>query len=120
MSVETDLDLFGFNNYQNIKTNKFLKYDSFSIMNNIMEDDIYIMGDSFCEVSLELSDRALIERRTYTKLVDILSNIGGFMQVIYSFLRIISSFSAHILYETSLVNTVIPGVIRQRFRQSNI
>ena len=79
VNVETDLDLFGFNNYQNIKTNKFLKYDSFSIMSNIIEDDIYIMGDSFYEVSLELSDRALIERRTYTKLFDILSNIGGFM-----------------------------------------
>ena len=75
-------------------------------MSNIIEDDIYIMGDSFYEVSLELSDRALIERRTYTKLVDILSNIGGFMQFIYSFLRIISSFSVHILYETSLVNNL--------------
>ena len=115
VNVETDLDLFGFNNYQNIKTNKFLKYDSFSIMSNIIEDDIYIMGDSFCEVSLELSDRALIERRTYTKLVDILSNIGGFMQVIYSFLRIISSFSAHILYETSLVNNLFEFNLDKKF-----
>ena len=78
------------------------------------------MGDSFCDVSLKLSDRALIERRTYTKLVDILSNIEGFMQVIYSFLRIISSFSAYILYETSLVNTVILGVVCEWFRQSKI
>ena len=68
------------------------------------------MGGSFCDVSLELSDRALIERRTYTKLVDILSNIRGFIQVIYSFLRIISSFSIHILYETSLVNIAILGL----------
>ena len=104
--VETDLDFFGLNSFQTIKTNKFLKYDSISIMSNIIENDIYITGESFCDVTFKLSDKVLTQKRTYTKLVDILSNIEGFMQVIYSFLRIISSFSAHILYEISLVNNL--------------
>ena len=106
VNVETDQDFFGLEDFQNINKKQFLKYDSFSIMSNIIEDNIYETGQSFCNVTLKLSDKVLTQKRTYTKLVDILGNIGGFMQVIYCLLRIISSFSTHILYEKSLVNNL--------------
>ena len=73
-------------------------------MSSIIENDIYETGESFCNVTLKLSDKVLKEKRTYTKLVDILGNVGGFMQVIYTFFRVISSFSTNILYQLSLVN----------------
>ena len=57
-------------------------------------------------MKIKLSDKVLTQKRTYTKLVEILGNIGGFMQVVYSLLRIISSFSTTILYEASLVNNL--------------
>lgn len=75
-------------------------------MSSIIENDIYVTGQSFCDVTLKLSDKVLTQKRTYTKLVEILGNIGGFMQVVYSLLRIISSFSTTILYEASLVNNL--------------
>ena len=106
VNVETDQDYFGLDDFQNVNKKQFLKYDSVSIMSNIIEDDIYETGQSFCNVTLKLSDKVLTQKRTYTKLIDILGNIGGFMQVIYSLLRIISSFSTHILYEKSLVNNL--------------
>ena len=104
VNLETDMDIFGFENFQKIEKETFLKYDYTSTMSNIIENDIYETGESFCNVTIKLSDKVLTEKRVYTKLVEILGNVGGFMQIIYSLFRIISSFSTKILYQLSLVN----------------
>jgi len=104
VNIETETDFIGFNNLHSFKTETFLKYDSISILSNFAERNIYETGESFCEISLKLSDKVLIQRRTYTKLLEILGNIGGLMEVLFSVFRIISSFPTKILYEEALVN----------------
>ena len=104
VNLETDVDLFGFENFQKVEKKTVLKYDYSSIMTNIIENDVYETGESFCNVTLKLSDKVLTEKRTYTKLIEILGNVGGFMQVLYTLLRIMSSSSIKILYHLSLVN----------------
>ena len=106
INIETETDYLGFNNFHSFKTETFLKYDSVSILSNIAEKDIYETGDSFCDVSLKLSDKVLTQRRTYTKLLEILGNIGGLMEVLFSLFRIISSYPTKILYEEALVNNL--------------
>jgi hypothetical protein len=108
VKIETDLDMFGIENFKYMKRNEFLKYDSLSVMSNIMEKDIYDTEKevSFCDVTLKLSDKLLIQKRTFTKFTEILGNIGGFMQIVFSFLKIICYFSTRILYEISLVNNL--------------
>jgi hypothetical protein len=75
-------------------------------MNNIIENNIYKTGESFCDFSLKLSENIRVERRTYSELITILGEVGGLMQVIFTFLSLISSLSANILYEISLVNNI--------------
>ena len=104
VNIETETDFIGFNHFHSFKTETFLKYDSISILSNFAERNIYETGESFCEVSLKLSDKVLTQRRTYTKLLEILGNIGGLMEVVFSVFRIISSFPTKILYEEALVN----------------
>ena len=106
VNIETETDFLGLNNFLSFKSEKFLKYDSVSILSNYVERNIYETGDSFCDVSLKLSDKILTQRRTYTKLLEILGNIGGLMEVLFSFLSIISSFPTKILYEEALVNNL--------------
>ena len=106
VNIETETDFLGFNDYNSFKSEKFLKYESESILSNFVERNIYETGDSFCDVTLKLSNKVLTQRRTYTKLLEILGNIGGLMQVLFSFLRIISSFPTQILYEEALVNNL--------------
>jgi hypothetical protein len=108
VKIETDLDFLGLENLKYMKRNEYLKYDSLSVMSNIMEKDIYDTDTevSFCDVTLKLSDKLLIQKRTFTKFAEILGNIGGFMQIVFSFLKIICYFSTHILYEISLVNNL--------------
>ena len=104
VDIQTDLDWLGFDEIQNIKSEKHLKYDETFIMSNVVEDDIYKTGDPLCDVTLKLSDEVRTQRRIYTKFVTILGDVGGFMEVMFTLFRIVSSFSVDILYEISLVN----------------
>ena len=104
VDIETDLDLLGFSDFQNVRTEKYLKYNSLIQMTNILENDLYETGESFCNITIKLSEKVLTERRRYTKLIEVMRDVGGFMEVILSVFKIVSLFSTNILYEKSLVN----------------
>ena len=106
VNIETDTDIIGFTDFQSFKSEKVLKYDSISIMSNIIDNNIYETGESFCDITLKLSKNILTQKRTYIKLFDILGNIGGLMEVIFSLLKLVSSFSTKIIYEESLINNL--------------
>ena len=71
---------------------------------NILYNDLYETGESFCNVTMKLTERMLTEKRWYTKLIEVLRDVGGFMEVMLFIFKIVSFFSANILYEKSLVN----------------
>jgi hypothetical protein len=73
-------------------------------MTNILENDLYETGESFCNITIKLTEKVLTERRRYTKLIEVMRDVGGFMEVILSVFKIVSLFSTNILYEKSLVN----------------
>jgi len=104
--IETDLDFIGLDEIENIRREDYLKYDEMVIMNNFLETNIYETGESFCDVTIKLSDNVRTERRVYTKLITILGDVGGVMEVVFTLFRIMCSFSVDILYDISLVNSV--------------
>jgi hypothetical protein len=55
VNIETDLDWFGFDEIENIKSEIYLKYDETVIMSNLIENDIYETGEAFCDVTFKLS-----------------------------------------------------------------
>ena len=106
VNIETDLDILGFSEFQQVKSQKYLKYDSTIQMANLLEEDIYETGISFCNVTIKLSEKILTEKRRYTKLIEVLRDVGGFTEVILNVFQIISYFSSNILYELSLINNL--------------
>ena len=106
VNIETDLEFLGFSDFYLVRTNKYLKYDSIIQMTNLIETDIYDTGESFCDVTIKLTDKVLTEKRRYTKLIEVLRDVGGFMEVMLSIFKIISHFSSNIIYEKSLVNNL--------------
>ena len=106
VNIETDLDFIGFDEFENIKTDTFIKYDEMIIMSNIIETNIYETGESFCDFTIKLSENIRVERRTYTKLITILGDVGGLMEVVFTLFRVFCSLSADILYDISLVNNL--------------
>ena len=106
VNIETNLDFIGLDDYENINSESYLKYDEMVVMSNFLETDIYETGESFCDVTIKLSDNVRTERREYTKLMTILGDVGGLMEVLLSLFRIMCSFSVDILYDISLVNNL--------------
>ena len=82
VNIETDMDWIGFDEFENFKSEKYLKYDKMSIMSNIIEENIYETGESFCDITIKLSENVRTERRIYTKLITVLGDVGGLMEVI--------------------------------------
>ena len=106
VDIETDMDWIGFDEFENFKSELYLKYDEMEIMSNIIEENVYETGGSLCDITIKLSENVRTERRTYTKLISILGDVGGLMEVVFTIFRIISSFSVDTLYEISLVNNL--------------
>ena len=103
INIETDEDILGFEALQEIKKEKFIKYDQSVILSSV-KPDIFLTGDAICDVTIALSEKELTQKRTYPKLIEVLGDVGGLMEVFFSFFRIISSFLTDTLYEISLVN----------------
>ena len=106
VNIETDEDIFGFDFYSKIKKEKYIKYDQSIIISSLKDYDIFETGDPICDVSIQLSEQELTQKRTYPKLLEVLGDVGGLMEILFSFLKIISSFLTETLYEQSLVNNL--------------
>ena len=104
--IETDTDYLGFEALRNIDIKKYLKYEIPTIVNRVNDVTDYIIGQPLCDVSIQLSEQILTINRTYTKLVEVLGDVGGLMEIIFSFFNIICSLITKILYEKSLVNNL--------------
>ena len=74
---------------------------------NPREKDIYDEnGDPLCSVIIQLAGKVLTQKRTYPKIIDALGEVGGCMEVVYSFLKVILILITDILYDVSLVNNL--------------
>ena len=102
--VETDVDFIGFELFKNIQTKTFFKYDGTFILPSINTVDLTDPTKAYCHISIQLTEQILTLKRTNTKLTEVLGEVGGLMEVVFSLFRIISSFLTDNLYEQSLVN----------------
>ena len=106
VNIITDVDLLGFSEFEDVKNKKYLKYDSSIQMTNILEEDIYETGQSFCDVTIKLSEKVLTQKRRYTKFTEVLRDVGGLTEVVLSIIYIIIFFSSKVSYDLSLVNNL--------------
>ena len=61
-------------------------------------------GEALCNIQLQLTEQMISIDRTYTKLIDVLGDVGGLMEFVFSFFKIISIFITEALYEKGLIN----------------
>lgn len=99
---------------QNINIQKYLQYrqtiDSFSFAN---EDGIK-NGKEFCIAQLRLDDNIFIQKRAYTKISEICSRIGGYMQLLYAAFSLISIFINKITNEVKIINSIFKFNIKKK------
>ena len=106
--LETEENIIGFEALSNIKTEMYLKYDhawvisSPNIYGNYKEEKGKFAP--MTNIRIQLANKVLTLKRYYVQLIDVLGDVGGLMEVIYSLFNILSSIVVGILYEESLVN----------------
>jgi len=104
VNIETDEDILGFEGLSRIKKEKYLKYDQSIILSSLKDEDIFVSGESICDITIQLSEKELTQKRSYIKLIEVLGDVGGLMEIFFTFFNIFSSFLTETLYEQSLVN----------------
>ena len=115
VNVETDEDFIGLNAFSKSNSEKFLKYDTSWVMPApIIDGKTYDKGFPICEIIVQLSDKVLTQKRTFVKLIEILGEVGGSMEVILKIFSIICSFLTSALYRTSLVNNLFSFDIQKK------
>ena len=117
VNIETDEDITGLNFFtDHIRKQMYTRYDeSFLIASPLFYGDILKTGGPIADATLQLAAKVLTEKRQYLQLIDVLGDVGGLMEILYSFLNVISSFITEILYDRSLVNNLFSFDINKKF-----
>ena len=101
-NIETNTNLIGFDFLTEDKLETFIKYDSSTTLQTPGYKDFY----PIYEFEIQLIDKSFHEKRHYPQLFDVLSEVGGFVESLYSFFNIIGFFIINILYENSITNSL--------------
>ena len=97
--------------------NNIPKYDesfiiaSLSPCTNILTEK----GCPVAEFTLQLAAKVLTQKRQYTQLIDVLGDVGGLMEILYTVLNIISSLVTEVLYDKSLVNSLFSFDLNKKY-----
>ena len=116
IDIETDNDIIGFEALSNKKSEKHFKYDVTFMVNSINEEGNLPTdtGGALCNIQLQLTEQMISIHRTYTKLIEVLGDVGGLMEFVFSFFKIISIFTTEALYEKGLINNLFSFDINKK------
>ena len=117
VNIETDEDITGLNFFTDyIRKEQYTRYDeSFIITSPLFFGNILETGGPIADVTLQLSAKVLTEKRQYLQLIDVLGDVGGLMEILFTFLNIISSFITEVLYDSSLVNNLFSFDLNKKY-----
>ena len=104
INIETDEDIFGLGTSNNVRKEKYLKYDQAQILYSNGKLDLDNPGVPLVSFTVGLSEQELTETRTYPTLIAVIGDVGGFMEVIFSVFSVLAAILTETLYQKSLVN----------------
>ena len=100
VKIETNTNIIGFDFLTKPKMEEFIKFDREEIIPypgfNLGEE---IKSYPVTIFEVLLNDKILLEKRQYIQLIDVLGEIGGLMEIIFSFFGLICSIISDFLYE---------------------
>ena len=115
VNIETSTNIFGFNFLTNPKVDHFIKYDSLEIIPQPGYDLNDVTNNyPIVEIEFQLNDKIMLEKRQYIQLIDVLGEVGGLMEIIFSFFGVICSFVTDILYKKSIANNLFSFDLRKK------
>ena len=109
--IETDDNIIGFEALSNTDVQKHLKYEtSWIISRPLLFGKTVFDPDQpapdLNDITIQLSPNVLTQKRTYVRLIDVLGDVGGLMEIVNMIFTVICSLIVNLLYEKSLVNNL--------------
>ena len=90
--IESDMGLF----FEDIETKKYLQFRKEVQSFYFRDESEYYGGKAMCSIDFRLDELIYIQKRTYSKMQEAFSIIGGYMQLTSNIFSLISFFSNRI------------------------
>jgi hypothetical protein len=100
--VQTDTGLFD----ERISNNKYIQFKKEFETFVFREEKEYYEGNEIILVQIRLADNILVQKRTYTKISEIFSRIGGYMQLMNTVFLFISLLINRLSAELKILNSI--------------
>ena len=107
--VQTDTGLF----MEHIDISKYLMFKKELQTFTFRDEEEYYSGKSVILVQIKLDDTLVVQKRSYTKIADIFSRIGGYMQLMNTVFLLISSVINRIHSELKIINSIFSFNLKQ-------
>ena len=108
--IETDIGLF----MNKIKKEFYLKYIKGDNNFLFFDNEQYYSGKEIISLEIRLDDVIYLHKRKYTKMSQVFSTIGGYMQVLSTLLSLIVLLTKKISIEKKLLNNLFNFNFKQR------
>ena len=115
VKIETGTNMIGFDFLTEPKIQDFIKFDKEVILPFPGYDPTDVDNTYPASIfELQLNDRILLEKRSYVQLIDVLGEIGGFMEIMSSLFAMICSLVADMIYEKRVSNSLFTFDIQKK------
>jgi len=91
---------------ENIKKEKYIQFRKEVQTFSFRDESEFIEGKDICLVQIRLDDNTIVQKRTYTKISEILSRIGGYMQLMNTAFVLLSLMMNKIDSELKIINSI--------------
>ena len=100
--VHTDRGLIN----DNIERERYFQFRKELQTFSFRDEKEYYAGKSIILVQMKLDDALIIQKRYYTKISDIFSSIGGYMQLMNTVFLLIASLVNKLNFELQIINSI--------------
>ena len=107
--IQTDVGLL----YENFRYDKYIQFKKEIQTFSFRDESEYLSGNDICIVQIRLDDTILVQKRTYTKVSEILSRIGGYMQLINTVFLLLSLMTNKYDFEVKILNSIFNFSIKK-------
>ena len=107
--IQTDVGLFN----ELINSDKYIQFRKNLETFVFREEEEYYEGKEIILVQIRLDDNILVQKRTYTKLSEIFSRIGGYIQLMNTVFLLISLLINKLDAELKIINSIFNFNIKE-------
>ena len=88
--------------YENIETKKYLQFKKEVQSFYFRDESEYYGGKSVCSIDFRLDDLIYIQKRSYSKMNETFSIIGGYMQLVSTAFTLLSFLTNRLIPELKI------------------